>query len=165
MLGLCVVVGLLRNTRLSAAVGMATVALALGFLYMQDSVMVHPLRLTDQPYYAAVAQVVQEVDGAGRQGRPTLTTHVLVPMLHEPTKIVNGPFDAQRRWESAAAGTIFVWDDKYGGKSTTTHPVSMLHDSLLEHGKLLSSFREDNCWVEAFERNEEGQKTRPIDAE
>ncbi len=162
MLGLCIVVGLLRNTRFGPLAGMATVGLALGCIYMQDHQIVHPLLLRDQPYYQAVADVMHDVDHAGRQDHPALTTHVLVPMLHEPTKIVDDAFDAQWRWERAPAGTIFLWDDKYGGKSTTTHPVSMLHDSLTEHGKLLASVHEECCWVEAYERKEDGQENRPI---
>jgi hypothetical protein len=96
--------------------GRAAAAAALSAAGWQAYMQVPPAVHERDPHRLLVAQAVEELSRTEHAGRKAITGHVLAGFLRQNTHVVYSVPDAIRKWRAAEPGTLYVWDNKYGGR-------------------------------------------------
>ena len=112
---------------------------------------VRPLSLEGDQYHQMLAQAVWVMKDEHPDNR-AISGHVLVYLLRESTMTVANTNDARRKWIRSRPGTLFFWENKYGGTDDPYDPCGTLYAELWHRGK---SIYRDSYWdaqVEVFER-------------
>ena len=60
--------------------------------------------------------------------------------------------NAIHNWERAKPGTLFIWDNNYGGRSEGPREETRLYDALVRLGRSVFRERIGSAHAEVFER-------------
>jgi hypothetical protein len=135
----------------------ATLLVASGW---QAAATVRPLTHENDPHRFVVARAAEAMAKSPYAGRPALTGHVLAGYLWPGCDVTFSREAAMERWRSAAPGTLYFWENKYGCEpvrnGTSPAQPGLLYQELLRRGKLLGRESHGEATAEVFERLPDG---------
>lgn len=114
---------------------------------------VYPLPLDSDVMHRSCIQATLQADIDFGPDRPALATHCVVEYLRPTAQGVGSYESARRLWASAAVGTLFFWDNKYGVPYGCEGPVQLLED-LQVGGRCVRRFDNEHASVLVFERSD-----------
>jgi len=147
---------LVCSDRLGRLLGRLAVPAALALAAWQAGQVIRPLRLdlTSDDHRFVVVEAVRAVEQTEHAGNDALTCHVFASLIRDGTTVVYSRADAIRQWQAAGAGTLFFWENKYGGAGGDADGLheDRLYRTLKKLGQSVRRFSRGEARGEVFIR-------------